>query len=142
MTVKEQLENIRILSTMIDSKVSEIQSLRDIATSVVGVLKDVPEHAVGTSSDKVGNTVAKIIDLENEVKHDLEKLLDLRQESLKLIEQVNDPTEYKILYMRYFQFKSWSNISELTHYTREGARQICFRAVNKLEQKKELTASH
>lgn len=141
MSVREQLENIKILSAMIDSKTSEIQYLRGIATSVGGVLKDVPEHAVGSPSDKVGNTVAKIIDLENEVKNDLEKLLDLRQETLKLIERVNDPTEYRILYMRYFQFKSWSNISELTCYTREGARQICFRAVKKLEQMKDLTAS-
>ena len=136
MTVREQLENIRIQSTMIDSKVSEIQSLREIASSVVGVLQSVPEHAVGTPSDKVGNTIAKIIDLEDEVKNELEKLLNLRQESLKLIEQVSDPMEYKILYMRYFQFKTWSSIAEETRNTREGARQICFRAVNKLEQKK------
>lgn len=139
MSVREQLENIRILSTMIDSKVSEIQSLRDIATSVVGVLKDVPEHAVGSPSDKVGNTAAKILDLENEVKNELDKLLDLRQESLKLVARLNDPTEYKIVYMRYFQFRTWSMIAEEMHYTKEGARKICFRAVDKLE--KELTQS-
>lgn len=139
MSVKKQLENIKILSIMINSKISEIQSLREMATCIVGVLKDVPERAIGTASDKVGNATAKIVDLENELNNDLERLIDLRQESLKLVEQLNDPTEYKIVYMRYFQFKTWSSIAEETHYTREGARRICFRAVGKLE--KELTAS-
>ena len=140
MSVREKFENIKMLSTLIDNKLEEIASLRGIATSITGVLQDVPGHAKGLTSDKVGDTTAKIVDLENEMMQDVNKLMDLRRESLKLVDKLDEPDEQRIVYLRYFKFLTWSKIADETHYTREGARKICFRAVDKLE--KELTKNY
>lgn len=144
MTVREKFENIKMLSTLIDSKLEEIASLRGIATSITSVLQDIPGHGKGLTRDKVGDAIAKIVDLENEMMQDVNKLMDLRTESLKLVDKLNDPEEHKIVYLRYFKFLTWSKIADETHYTKEGARKICFRAVDKLEKEleKELTRNY
>ena len=77
MTAKEYLEQYRRLKIEIDSKTEQLEELREFAKSV--------SHSSGAGghagvSDKVGKTVAKIIDLENEISCQIDKLLELKKE--------------------------------------------------------------
>lgn len=94
MTAKEYLEQYRRLKIEIDSKTEQLEELREFAKSV--------SHSSGAGghagvSDKVGKTVAKIIDLENEISCQIDKLLELKKEIESTIAKVEDPVLRQIL---------------------------------------------
>ena len=131
---KEQLEGIKILDDSINVKISEIGSLRDIATSINAVLKDEVVQA-SKEHDKMGSLVAKIVDLENEVNADIDKLVDLRTSLLEEIKNVlgQGTVEFNVIYLKYFVYKRQCEISYLINYTRQAVGEIEKRALKKLE---------
>lgn len=115
MTAKAYLQQIRKCDRMIENKLSEIDSLRGLAESVTGTWKEDVVQGCG-ASDKLGDTVAKIVDLQNEINADIDKLVDLKEEVMKVIDQIDDPF-CDLLYKRYFQFKKWEVIAVEMGYT-------------------------
>ena len=114
MTAKEYLEQYRRLKIEIDSKTEQLEELRGLAESV--------SHSTGTggsggTSDKVGKTVAKIIDLENEISCQIDKLLELKKEIESTIAKVEDPVLRQILTLRYINGNTFENIAEKMFYT-------------------------
>ena len=116
MTAIKFLEQIERADRTIDSKLSEIYKLRCLATSVT-VPTD--REAVQTSgvSDKVGNIVAKIVDLENEINSLIDEYIDIRQNCIEVIESISDPLRYTVIHKHYVQYKSFVEIAEEENYT-------------------------
>lgn len=133
MTAKEYLNQVRKLDNLIDSKLSEVNNLKRAATSITAALKDVPARSEGTTSDKVGNSVAAIVDLEKEIDEEVAQLVELRGEILKTI-QLLDPMEYALIYKRYFQYKRWEVIADEMYYTRQWINALHKRALENLEK--------
>ena len=109
MNAKEYLLQIRKLDRQIDDKVSMLKSLYDCVTSVTSVMQDTPVKGSG-AGDKIGNTVAKIVDLQAEVNADVDRYVDLKCEAMARINKL-DPPYSCILYKRYFEYKSWEQIA-------------------------------
>lgn len=61
--------------------------------------------------DKIGEIVAKIIDLENEINCDIDKYIELKKEVIGIIDSVEDARLMNLLYERYLNFKTWDNIA-------------------------------
>ena len=133
MTAKEYLNQVRKLDNLIDSKLSEVNNLKRAATSITATLKDVPARSEGTTSDKVGNSVAAIVDLEKEIDKEVVQLVELRGDILKTIQQL-DPMEYALVYKRYFQYKWWEVIADEMYYTRQWINALHKRALKNLEE--------
>lgn len=77
MTAKEYLSQYGTLDAEISSKLEQVAQLRVLAAKVS------PSTGFGASSsvsDRVGKTVAKIVDLENKINEDIDKLIELRTE--------------------------------------------------------------
>jgi hypothetical protein len=134
MITKQQLEEIKQLDDAINIKLSEIEALRDIATSISAVLKDEVVQS-SKQSDKVASCVAKIIDLETEVNELTDRLIDTREMLLKEITRIlgHGAVEFKVIYLKYFKYERQGDICSVMHYTRESVRQIEMRALKKLE---------
>jgi DNA-directed RNA polymerase specialized sigma subunit len=59
----------------------------------------------------MADAIGKIIDLQAEINHDIDRLVDLKREMVKLIKAV-DNTEYQtLLELRYLCFKTWEQIA-------------------------------
>jgi len=109
--VKEYLSQYRLLDVKINEKLEEQVRLRELATKIT------PQNRSGGGgggeiSDRVGKTTARIIDLENEINDDIDKLLDLKAEITAVIETVEDEVLQLILLMRYINLKKWEYIAE------------------------------
>lgn len=115
MKAKEYLQQIRKADRMIENKLSEIKMLRGLAESVTSTWK---QDVVQTSGagDKLGDTVAKIVDLQNEINADIDKLIDLKREIMSVVDQLEAPF-CDLLYKRYFQFMNWKEIAVDMNYT-------------------------
>lgn len=116
MDAKKYLSQILKDDRIIKNKCVEVYQLRCLATSVTAPMG---KESVMTSgpSDKVGNIVSKILDMENEINELIDRYIDEKQERIKVIEQIEDPLQYTILHKHYVQGIRFRDIAEEEHYS-------------------------
>ena len=116
MTAKEYLGQAYRLDQRINSKLEQVMSLRDLATKATSTLSDVAPS--GTRNvHRMEDIIVKIVDLENEINHDIDNLVDLKREMVSVIKAVADPEQQTILELRYLCFKSWEQIAVEMEYS-------------------------
>ena len=137
---KSYLQQIEIYDTQIKNKLDEIAELRRMVMHITSTLRpDGGSHSGGVS-DKVGNTVAKIVDMEAEINADIDRFVDLKRDISELLDHITDPDELRLLHLRYFQYKQWEEIAVDMNYT---YRNVCYihsralQSVNKLLETRE-----
>lgn len=115
MQVKEFLNKIRHIDMMIDCKCGQIKDLRDRLTSISCPMGEKVQST--KDPDKFTDPVSKIIELEQEINEDIDKLIDLKRVARKVIEQLDNEVEKMILYKRYFENKTFEQISVEMNYS-------------------------
>src|SRR5690606_13440262 len=114
--VKQYLRRLKQLNNIVQSKLDEIETLTSLAQRMTNVSKNVLVQK-STPQDKLSELISKIIDLKNELKKDVDNLLDLK---LDIIQKINDieNNDYKLLLtLRYLNFKTWEEIAVEMGYT-------------------------
>ena len=110
MTAKEYLSQAYRLDQRINSKIEQIASLNELATKCTASLSGMPHnpnHGGSTMADAVG----KLIDLENEISTDMDRLVELKAEIIETIKGVDCVEHRLILEKRYISGKSWPEIA-------------------------------
>ena len=110
MTAKEYLGQAYRLDQRINSKLEQVASLSDLATKVTTTISDVPKdpnHSTSTMAD----VIVKIVDLQAEINHDIDCLVDLKREIVKVIKTVDNIEYQTLLELRYLCFKTWEQIA-------------------------------
>lgn len=119
---KTYLQKIKLYDVQINSKLEELAKLKDMTTKITPTLSgDVVSGS--RSQDKLGDAVAKIVDLEAEIDKRIDALCDLKRNAMELLDKLQNPNHYEILDKRYFQFKSLEQISVDMGYS---YRNICY----------------
>ena len=110
MTAKEYLSQAYRLDQRIDSKISQISSLNDLATKCTTTLSDMPRNPnCGTST--MADAISKIVDLQAEINCDIDHLVDLKREIVSVIKAVENVEYQTILEKRYLCFMTWEQIA-------------------------------
>ena len=89
MTAKEYLSQARTLDMRIKSKLQQIESLNELATSCTITYSDMPRNP-NHGGSKVERAVLKIIDLQESLKKDVEDLVELKEQIMATIQSVAD----------------------------------------------------
>lgn len=126
MTAYDYLNTIRILDALIQSKLEEQQQLKELATQITQAGDGLP-HATGVS-DKVGSTVSKLVDLQNDTAVLVEEYRNKRQEIIKVLELL-PPNQYAVLHKRFVLFKKWEEIADEMMYSERQVHRIRKRAI-------------
>lgn len=119
MRAKTYLQQIRRLDRKINNKQIQLESLRELVTSITPILKDINVQSNG-SQDRLGDTMAKIIDLQNEINNEIDLYVNRKLEAIKLINAMEDDVSINILIQRYINYKRWDEIADNLNYTRQG----------------------
>ena len=119
---KSYLLQAKLYDTHINNKLEELARLKDLSLRVTSSLKP---DVVSTSGnhDKIGDAVAKIVDLETEINQAIDAYVDKKREISRLIEQVQDPDQLTVLHKRYIQYEHWEQIACEMGFT---YRNICY----------------
>ena len=129
--VKRYLRKARKLDTLVHTKLSEIDRLRELAECLSS-----PRMGDKVSSNK-GNTsmqtVDKIVDLQAEIRKEIAELVNLIGEIHTKIELLEDTRERIVLTEFYINGKEWGEIAEIVGY---GERQVHRKHGNALEHLK------
>jgi len=110
MTAKEYLMQAKFLDMRINSKIQQVEALNDLATSASLVLTGMPRNP-NKATSKMADAVAKIVDLQAEINHDIDALVDLKKEISSTIKAVPSSELQTLLEKRYLCFQSWEVIA-------------------------------
>lgn len=126
---KRYLSQVYALNCRIENKKSERDQLRELATSVSSFTNT---ERVQTSSnqDKMGDTVAKIVDLETEITATIVEYLSKKEEVIKTIESVENINMYNLLYKRYVEGKPLTSIAEEMGFSEDYVKHLHGDALN------------
>lgn len=116
MDAKCFLSQVKKLDLQIKNKLIEKQQWKDIALGITANMDGERVQSSGAKS-KMADAIEKCVDMETEIDSLVDKLIDTKKEVIQTIEQLDSPTEYDILHMRYIQFLSLQEIAD--HYGRD-----------------------
>jgi len=120
--VKEYLLQAKRIDVNIESMLEQVSQLRGMTTKITATLKPDMVFA-GGASDKVGNAVAKIVDLENEINEKIDEYIDKKREISDVLSAVSDAEQSAVLHKRYLLYESWEQIALELHCT---YRNVCY----------------
>ena len=116
MTAKEYLSQARFLDNRINSKIHQVSSLNELATKCTATISDMP-HSPNSGGSTMADAVCKIIDLQEEINKDIDRLVDLKREIMGVIKAVPNVEYQTILEKRYLCFISWEQIAVDMNYS-------------------------
>lgn len=125
MQAKDYLKQAYRLNELIQCNKLELTNLRYLSDDIPGV--DYSKDRVQTSPSceaRFVKTVHKIIDLENAIYADIEKLLSLKLEIRTVINAVKDNEERLLLKHRYLNFMQWDDICVVMNVSMRTAHRI------------------
>ena len=116
MTAKDYLLQARFLDDRINSKTQQIASLNELAAKCTTTFSDMPRNP-NRGHSRVEDCVIKIIDLEDSLKKDIERLVDLKKEIIGVIKAVTNVEYQSLLEKRYLCFITWEQIAVDMNYS-------------------------
>ncbi len=116
MTVKEYLSQAYRLDHRINSKIEQVASLNELATKCTSTLTGMP-RSPAKSQSTMADAVIKIIDLQEEINRDIDRLVDLKREIVSVINAVSNPEYQTLLEKRYLCFMTWEQIAVDMNYS-------------------------
>ena len=116
MNAKDYLSQAKYLDQSINAKIQQLGQLNDLATKATAVLSGMPHNPSSSSTSTMADTVVKIVDLQNEINRDIDTLVDLKTDIMRMVKLVSCQEYQTILEKRYLCFQSWEKIAAAMDY--------------------------
>ena len=110
MTAKEYLTQAYYLDQRINGKLEQLMGLREIAVKATSMLSNVRQGGTRKTT-RMEDTIVKIIELENEINRDIDRLVDLKFEIVSVIKSISNIEYQTVLELRYLCYKKWEQIA-------------------------------
>lgn len=108
--VKAYLNQARDINHLINSKLAQLSSLKELTLNVTARISAVPPSGT-PDPHSLENTLVKIADLDNSINETVDYLVSLKAEIMQVINQVPDARAQEILSLRYLLFQDWETIA-------------------------------
>ena len=114
MTAKEYLRQAYRLNELIDSRITELERLRDYSTRLTSCSFEGERVSKSRSTEApFARMIEKIVDLEKVINRDINRYMDLKTEMNAAIDRVSNVDERLLLRYRYLNNYSWDDIAQL-----------------------------
>ena len=133
MTIKELLNSHYEVNLVINSKLEQLEELKSLATKVS--TSDYSEsRPIGTYTDRVGRVTARIIDLENEINDEIDKLVSVKLKISEILSVISNKTQRTILERHYILNESWEKVADKIGYSARHVTRLHNAAIEMLEK--------
>lgn len=130
---KNELKKIITLDDRINSKIRQLEDIRCTMESVRGI--DYSKDNVQTDPvNAIENTIIKIMEYENCITEDIDRLVDMKEKARKKINKV-EGTHGTILEMRYLECMRWEEIAYRLKYGIRHVHKLHGGALEELKKK-------
>lgn len=130
----ELLNKMIRLDIEIKHKTSEIEKWKAMRERITTVLQEDKSFGGSNGSDKLGELTSCIVDFENELLDDIKQAKKLRKDFEKILETIDDPNEYDMMYRKYILFQPWGTIAKEMHYSKDGLIKMHNRVLQRLNE--------
>lgn len=105
------LERVEMLDALIESKEVEQMQWHDLARRITSTLDG--ERVTSTSSkEKMADAVERCLVIADEIALAIDGFINEKQKIASVLEKLTDPTDYKLLHMRYIQYIELKDIAD------------------------------
>jgi DNA-directed RNA polymerase specialized sigma24 family protein len=111
MTAKEYLSRLRSIELRLMAEANEIEALSDMATHITSAINSDGIHTTGATSDKLGNCVSRLVDLQRDIDSDVLMLEKVRGEIIASLDNVPNDKYRELLRMRYVGHMTFEEIA-------------------------------
>ncbi len=129
MKVREYLAQAFRLDQRINSKIEQVRSLNELAAKCTSTITDMPRNP-NKGKDSIGDIIAKIVDLQEEINRDIDALVDLKAEIYSVIRAIDNVECQTLLELRYLSFMRWEEIAVQLNYGMENVYRLHRKALN------------
>lgn len=126
------LEQVEKVDAIIPNKLIEMQQWYDLATSITAAMNGECVQSSG-SKQKMADAIHKCMDIVDDLSMQVERLKAIKKEVTQTIEELYSPTEYKVLHMRYIQYKTLEEIDAYYKKSDGWAKVTCHRATKHVQ---------
>ncbi|KZR58086.1 DUF1492 domain-containing protein [Pseudobacillus badius] len=109
-TAKEFLKQAYRLNELINSDLEELQNLRELSRSVSSPVLEEKVSRTKCTDPPFEKYVIRIVDLEQQIQHEVERLIKLKSDIREAINQMENVDEKLLLRYRYINFLNWEEI--------------------------------
>ena len=113
---KDYFAQIRKTDRLIQRLTDTVNTLRSSLTSQNYELKPDKVQTSGVK-DTLGETVVKIIALEDDINTRIDELVTMKKEAFSMISKIPDLDQQNVLIGRYIQLKKWEDLAAEFDYT-------------------------
>lgn len=118
MTAKEYLKSICYLDNEINSKQAELDKLKHDAKNLNGITYNTDKVQVSSTNNSM-QIIDKIVDLENTINEEIDRLIDLKADAHKKIAKVYNPRFITLLTDKYISGFTLEEIAEHMEVTQK-----------------------
>lgn len=111
MDVKEFLQQAFNIDSQIKSKTLQLESMRALATSTTQAMSGMP-GSPNRNVHKMENAIIKMMEMEDEIQEDINKLMTLKMDIKHAIDGVKNSEYRLILEERYLCYCTWETIAD------------------------------
>ncbi|NBJ91623.1 DUF1492 domain-containing protein [Parablautia muri] len=129
MKARDYLGQAFRLDQRINSKIEQVRSLNDLAAKCTSTITGMPGNP-NRGKDSIGDTIAKIVDLQEEINRDIDALVDLKAEIYSVIRAIDNVECQTLLELRYLSFMRWEEIAVQLNYGMENIYRLHRKALN------------
>lgn len=131
---KRYLSQLRFLDHAIKNRTRDMEQIRETLTSISIELKSDRIQTSG-SNDKLGDSIAKLVDLERETSELIESYTRKKYLINTQLESLSKPEYYSVLYLRYFDDMRLSAIGKELGYQEDTIKKFHSMALKEFENK-------
>ena len=105
------LERVETIDAIVEGKLIEQRQWKDLATSITANMGGERVQSSSKTTSKMEDAVIKCLMVEGEIAAEVERLIAEKKRIVQTIEKLHNPTEYRILHMRYIRYISFDGIA-------------------------------
>ena len=131
MTIQEQLSRYLTAEAKIRNLSEQLESLRALRDNVTGSGDGVRPAGV---TDRTGRVASMIADIEQLLEAEIADALRIKTRVLKMISGLTDADQYAVIYAKYIDGKSWTEIANSLYMSRNRAHRLHNSAIEALKK--------
>lgn len=110
--IRKAIEESRWLEMDIQSKTEQIVSLKEAAGRITSAMAETGSGKT-RRGDVMEKAVISMVDLENEISHEICRLMKVRKQMMTCFSRLEHPGSRTVLELRYLNGKTWQEIADI-----------------------------
>jgi anaerobic ribonucleoside-triphosphate reductase len=105
------LEQVEKIDAIVEGKLIEQRQWKELALNITANMEGERVQSSSATTSKMEDAVIQCLMVEEQISEEVKRLIARKQDVVRTIESLYNPTEYRILHMRYIRYIPFDEIA-------------------------------